>query len=368
MDELFLWDSALGYLPLAYDMQLCLSRFTHTAHHAEFLCVNCQNPMKSLIESRQIRAFVAVARRGSFTHGAKDVFLTQSAVSHAIKSMEMDLGCHLFRRVGKHAVLTEAGERLLQHCEEILRKMQDARDDVTQLPGAGQIALRIGAPTTVCQHIIPGVLRSLQQEFPHSGLRIETGDNPQLLAQLLAGRVDLAIMVEPERRPDLAFEPLFSDEMHFLMLPDHPWARVQEIGATQIENATLIVPNKATRTHQLVAAHLRARRIMMERYIELGSIESIKELVKNGLGVGVVAQWPIRAELQSGELVTRPLGDKPLSRHWQAVHLRGRPLNDAENAFVKFFRRATCAGEVNKTPVPIPATTNGLNALNAVTA
>src|SRR4051812_12998498 len=96
------------------------------------------NPMKNLIESRQIRAFVAVARRGSFTHGAKDVFLTQSAVSHAIKSMETDLGCHLFRRVGKHAVLTEAGERMLQHCEEILCKMQDARDDLSQLPGAGQ--------------------------------------------------------------------------------------------------------------------------------------------------------------------------------------------------------------------------------------
>ncbi len=303
--------------------------------------------MKNLIESRQIRAFVAVARRGSFTHGAKDVFLTQSAVSHAIKSMETDLGCHLFRRVGKHAVLTEAGERMLQHCEEILRKMQAAREDLSQLPDAGVLSLRIGAPTTVCQHIIPGVLRSLQQEYPHSGLRIEAGDNPQLLAQLLAGRVDLAIMVEPERRPDLAFEPLFADELHFLMLPSHPWARQVEISPAQIENSTLIVPNKSTRTHQLIAGYLRARRIMMEKYIELGSIESIKELVKNGLGVGVVAQWPIRAELQSGELVTRPIGEKPLGRQWQAVHLRGRPLNEAENSFVRLFRTAavSLAGE-----------------------
>src|SRR3954468_5778347 len=79
--------------------------------------------MTNLIESRQIRAFVAVARRGSFTNGAKDVFLTQSAVSHAIKSMETDFGCHLFKKVGKHAVLTEAGDRLLRHCEEILQKM-----------------------------------------------------------------------------------------------------------------------------------------------------------------------------------------------------------------------------------------------------
>lgn len=314
--------------------------------------------MADLIESRQIRAFVAVARRGSFTHGAKDVFLTQSAVSHAIKSMETDFGCHLFRRVGKHAVLTEAGDRLLQHCEEILRKMHDARADLSQLPGTERVALRIGAPTTVCQHIVPGVLRRLQQQFPQCGLRIETGDNPQLLAQLLAGRVDLALMVEPERRPDLAFEPLFSDQLHFLMRAAHPWAAVDEISAAQIEQATLIVPNKATRTHQLIAGYLRTRRIIMDRYIELGSIESIKELVKNGLGIGVVAQWPIHAELQSGELVTRPLGRIPLRRQWQAVHLRGRPLNEAENAFVGFFKQA--AGLLApEEPVPATAVATG---------
>lgn len=294
----------------------------------------------SLIESRQIRAFVAVARRGSFTQGAKDVFLTQSAVSHAIKSMEADLSCHLFRRVGKHAVLTEAGDRLLRHCEEILQKMQEARADLSNLPESGRVSMRIGAPLTVCQHILPGVLRSLQQEFPQSGLRIETGDNPQLLAQLLAGRVDLAVMVEPERRPDLDYEPLFSDELHFLVPRGHPWAAMDEISPAQIEQATLIVPNKTTRTHQLIAGYLRARQIVMERYIEPGSIESIKELVKNGLGVGVVPPWPIRAELESGELLTRPLGKTPLRRHWHAVHARSRPLNGAENAFVRFFRQA----------------------------
>jgi DNA-binding transcriptional LysR family regulator len=296
--------------------------------------------MTNLIESRQIRAFVAVARRGSFTNGAKDVFLTQSAVSHAIKSMETDFGCHLFKKVGKHAVLTEAGDRLLRHCEEILQKMQETRADLSQLPESGCGPLRIGAPMTICQHLMPGVLRSLQETFPQSGLRIETGDNPQMLAQLLAGRVDLAIMVEPEPRADLACEPLFSDELHFLMPRSHPWALGDEIGSTQIEQAMLIVPNRTTRTHQLIAGYLRARRVMMERYIEPGSVESIKELVKNGLGVGVMAQWPILAELQAGELVTRPLGKTPLGRQWHAVHLRSRSLNETENAFVRFFRMA----------------------------
>jgi DNA-binding transcriptional LysR family regulator len=297
--------------------------------------------MKHLIESRQIRAFVAVARRGSFTNGAKDIFLTQSAVSHAVKSMEADLGCHLFKKAGKQAVLTETGVRLLQHCEEILQKMQETREDLNQLPRAGTVSPRIGAPMTVYRHIIPSVLQSVQQEFPNNTLRIETGDSTQLLAQLLAGRVDLAIMVEPEKRPEFAFETLFSDELHFLMLPSHPWAALEEVTAAHIERATLILPNNTTRTHQMIASYLRARHIAVGKSVELGSVESIKELVKNGLGVGVGSQWPVRAELQSGELVSRPLGIKPLGRQWQIVRLRGRPLNAVENSFVRSFREAS---------------------------
>lgn len=294
--------------------------------------------VKHLLESRHIRAFVAVARRGSFTQGAKDVFLTQSAVSHAIKSMERDLGCSLFRRVGKRAVLTEAGERLLQYCEEILHKMHDARVYLRQIPGAGHEMLRVGAPMTVCQHLLPGVLRGLQAEFPTTGLRVETGDNPQLLALLLAGRIDIAVMVEPEKRPDVVGEPLFVDEMQFIVRPEHAWARPGPLTAEQIRRATLIVANKATRSHQLVTSYFRTRGIRLGPCIEFGSVESIKELVKNELGVGVVASWPMHAELARGELVARPLGAKPLERRWQALRLRDHVVTATESAFIHQLR------------------------------
>lgn len=294
--------------------------------------------MKSLIESRQIRAFVAVARRGNFTQGAKDVFLTQSAVSHAIKSLEDDVGCPLFQRVGRRAVLTHAGERLLQHCEEILHKMHDARMDLNQLPDVSRESLRIGAPMTVCQHLLPTVLKRVQTAFPQCGLRVETGDNPQLLALLLAGRIDLAIMAEPERRTDLMFSPLFRDEFHFVMLPSHPWAQTPEVAKEDVRQTTLILANKSTRSYQLIASYFRARRVALNRCIELGSVESIKEMVKSGLGVGITALWPILPELRRGELVTRPLGRQPLAREWHAVYPRERELTAAEQALIASMR------------------------------
>ena len=103
--------------------------------------------MKTPIDSRQIHAFFTLARTGSFTQSARELFLTQSAVSHSIKALETDMGCRLFDRVGKTVMLTQAGEQLLPHAEKVLREMETARQGIHGLRQWGYGRLRIGAPT-----------------------------------------------------------------------------------------------------------------------------------------------------------------------------------------------------------------------------
>jgi DNA-binding transcriptional LysR family regulator len=113
-------------------------------------------------------------------------------------------------------------------------------------------------------------------------------------------------------------------------------------------------------------AYFRSARVVVERCIELGSIESIKELVKNGLGVGIVAEWPMRAELLRGELVTRPLGRRPLSRQWYAVSLRERALNPVETNLIRYLREGA-ADLTNLTEKPAKgAQTTNASAPSAV--
>src|SRR5687767_9623378 len=104
--------------------------------------------MNSPIDSRQLRAFVALARHGSFTLAAKELFLTQSAVSHSLRALEEDLGCRLFDRMGKKILLTLAGEQLLPHAKNILSQMQQARNGLQKLANWGQSRLRVCASTT----------------------------------------------------------------------------------------------------------------------------------------------------------------------------------------------------------------------------
>ena len=85
------------------------------------------------LDSRQLRAFLLLSRKGSFTAAAKELHLTQSAVSHSVKALEEDVGCRLLDRVGKKVLLTQAGETFLQHVEKILSGMNTAREAIEQM-------------------------------------------------------------------------------------------------------------------------------------------------------------------------------------------------------------------------------------------
>jgi LysR family transcriptional regulator, low CO2-responsive transcriptional regulator len=292
--------------------------------------------MKPTLDSRQLHAFAALARRGSFTLAAKDLFLTQSAVSHAIKALEDDVGCRLLDRVGRRVLLTQAGEQFLRHTEKILQEMEAARAGLENLTKWGHGRLRVGASTTACQHILPTVLREFRQSYPKCVIRIEPGDHGQQLELLRAGQIDLALVLEPppQSLTEFTFVPLFQDELRFVVAPLHAWARAGRAPRESIEAETLVLYNKSSQTFRLVAEYFREEKITLSNVIELGSMEAIKELVKIGIGAGILAPWIARAELESGSLVSLPLGPRKLRRRWGVAHLKGRRLALAEETFV----------------------------------
>ena len=134
--------------------------------------------MTQPLDSRQLRAFSILARTGSFTETARQVHLSQSAISHAMKALEHDVGCRLLDRLGKSVALTQAGEQLLVHAQKILAEMDSARGELGRLGKWGTSRLRIGASTTACQHVLPEVLREFKESFPHCAISIEPGDTP----------------------------------------------------------------------------------------------------------------------------------------------------------------------------------------------
>ncbi|MBI3881755.1 MAG: LysR family transcriptional regulator [Verrucomicrobia bacterium] len=297
--------------------------------------------MTGPLDSRQIRAFVTLARTGSFTQTARELHLTQSAISHSMKSLEGDVGCRLLDRLGKKVVLTQAGEQLLQHAQKILVEMDEARSALAKLGKWGKGRLRIGASTTACQHILPPVLREFKESFPDHAIAIEPADTEGAVSALLQHRIDLALMLEPEREPQLEFHPLFTDELQFLVGAMHPWAEAGRVTRDDIPKQSYILYSKNSVTFRLVEQYFRREEMILNTVIELGSMEATKELVKLGLGVSVLAPWVARRELAEGSIVALPLGRRKLERRWGVVHWRGKRLGLAEETFIGLCREVT---------------------------
>ena len=292
------------------------------------------------LDSRQLRAFRVLARTASFTHTARELHLTQSAISHAIKALESDAGCSLLDRVGKKVALTQAGEQLLHHAEKILAEMDSARASLAKLGKWGAGRLRLGASTTACQYLIPPVLREFKEKFPDHAISLEPADTQDMVAALLERRVDLALALEPKHEPRLEFQPLFTDELYFLVGAQHPWAQAGRVERDAIPRQNYILYNKSSVTFRLVEEYFRRERMVLNAVLEVGSMEATKELVKLGLGFSVLAPWIARKELDERSLVALPLGRRKLQRRWGVLHWRGKRLTLAEETFINLCQKA----------------------------
>ena len=297
--------------------------------------------MSAPLDSRQLRAFRVLARTGSFTQTARELHVTQSGISHSMKALETETGCRLFDRLGKKVVLTQAGERLLQHAEKILSEMEIARETLGQLGKGAAGRLRLGAGTTACQHLIPPVLRGFKESFPDHAISLEPGDTPQLVSSLLRQRIDLALTLEAEREPQLEFHPLFNDELQFVVSGLHPWAQAKHVDRSAIPRQNYILYSRQSVTFHMIEDYFRREEMVLNTVIEAGSMEATKELVKLGLGVSIMAPWVAKKEIEDGSLVALPLGRKKLQRRWGILQWRGKRLTLAEETFMGLCESAT---------------------------
>ena len=297
--------------------------------------------MEALLDSKQLRAYLSLARQGSFTKAARELGLSQSAISHAMKALELDVGCRLLDRAGKKVALTQAGEQLLFHAEKIQRETVSARQGLAALGNWGQLRLRVAAPASLCQHVLPTVIREFRESFPRCVLSVVEAGSLARQELLRGQRVDVALGTRPPESAHIEFRPLFADELVFVTHPLHPWARHGKVDRATITRQNYLLHHRAGGIFPLVHDYFRAEGVSLPTAMEFGSLPAIIELLKAGLGVSILAPWTIRKELAEGSLVVLPLSRRKLRRQWGALHWQGRQLSSAEEMFVGLCHSVT---------------------------
>jgi DNA-binding transcriptional LysR family regulator len=275
----------------------------------------------------QLRAFVEVVERGSFTAAAKELNLTQPAVTHQVQELERRFQVALVERFGKRAYLTQAGEKLIEHARSLLD--EDSRTEVTMRRfGDGWLGrVRVGTSMTVLMYVLPPILRQLKTDHPQLEINLKAGLTTTTLQMLKTNALDLGLCALPIEDPAFETVPLFNDEL-VAILPAALGQVPKKVTPAFLSQCPLILGSENSALRRTIADWLALASPPPRPLMEFDNVEAMKSVVAVGLGASIVPSLSLGAgHVMMANTLVRPLSPRA-SRQVGLVRLRGKRGTD----------------------------------------
>jgi LysR family transcriptional regulator for metE and metH len=304
------------------------------------------------LEVRHLRLVVAVAEHGTLTAAAERLHLTQSALSHQLRDIEDRLQAPLFLRRNRRMIPTAAGQRLLETGQSVLTALQQTELAVRDLGGTKQGLLRVATECYTCYHWLPSVLQEFTARCPGVDVRVDADATSRPLPVLLAGKLDLALMLSPVRDRRLAATPLFRDELVVVVPAQHRFASQPHVRPSQLADESMFIysPREESYVFQRL---LSPAGIVPRRLQQVQLTEAIIELVRAGLGVSVLARWAVQPYLDRRSLAGVRLTAGGFYRNWTAVVPRALASTPYVVEFLRLIAAHVPVGRADVTRRPV---------------
>ena len=296
---------------------------------------------------RQLEVFEAIARLGSFTRAAEELFLTQPTVSMQIKKLNDAVGMPLFEHVGKRVYLTEAGKALQLTCRDIFESLNHFEMLVADMQGLKQGKLRLAVVTTA-KYFAPRLLGPFCKLYPGIDVSLKVSNRERLLERLASNQDDLYILGQPPEGLDVVYEPFLDNPLVVLAPNNHPLVGQRNIPLQQLAQEPFIMREPGSGTRMAVERLFQASAIDINVRMQLGSNEAIKQAIVGGLGISVLSRHTLALHAATGQLTILDVQSFPIERQWYAVYPSGKQLSIVAHTFLEYLRGA--ADQVNDIP------------------
>ncbi|MBI2312434.1 MAG: LysR family transcriptional regulator [Betaproteobacteria bacterium] len=285
---------------------------------------------------RQLKIFEAVARCLSFSRAAEELHLTQPAVSKQVKELETHVGLPLFEQLGKRIYLTAAGHEMLDFSRNIIQQFQEVEEAIDALKGVSGGRLNV-AVISGGIYFIPRLLSEFCRAHPNVTVKLTVHNRQDVLRALAENTTDLAIIGRPPEGLDTVSEP-FAPHPYVIVAPaDHPLAGQRRIACARLAEERFIVREKGTDTRFAMDEAFHGFGIKPNIVMEIESLETIKQAVIAGMGIGFLPLFALGIELRVGQIVELNVEGFPVMRSWYVVHRRAKRLPPVAAAFKGFL-------------------------------
>jgi DNA-binding transcriptional LysR family regulator len=285
---------------------------------------------------RQLRAFVLVARTGSFTKAGKLMHLTQSALSQLVRELEGTLNTRLVDRTTRSTSLTVTGKEFLAGAQRILDDLEQAIGNVDKLVAKQRGRVVIASPVVLASNLLPPIVARFREVYPGIELVLSDSLPNEVLPQVRTGAADLAIGTFFRTEHDLQRRLLFKEAMVAVFLASHPFAQATRLTWKELATTPVLTLTRGSVFRDLAEAGFSAAGLTLEPAFEANYVGSLIGLVDAGLGVAIVPGYAAMLTDQR-RIAWKRLVKPVVEREVLMIHRAGSTLSPAAQAFADFL-------------------------------
>ena len=284
------------------------------------------------VSFRQLQIFVCIAQSHTFAQAAEKMYLSQPALSSALKKMESQLGGLLFSRTTRKVELSPEGQQFLPVAERLIEDWLGAFSDLHSLFSLGKGKLSVAAMPSFAAGLLPSILQKFKLEYPNIKLSVADVVMESVIGDVQAGRAEIGFSFEHEQMDGLLFHPIFTDNFIAVLPENHPLSTKTSIGWSQIASYPFVAMNKGSAIRRWIDSFIELNSLSLNIVVEASQLATLGQLVKHELGISVVPAL-CEEQMQSKNLKCLKIVDSGLCKKVGIIRQKNGNLSQLAMSF-----------------------------------
>jgi DNA-binding transcriptional LysR family regulator len=295
------------------------------------------------MDINHLEVLVTVARERSFSRAAEVLGRTQPAVSQAIKRLEDDVAETLFDRSSKDGTLTPAGEILLDYAQQMLNLREHAIASLGEMRDLEFGKVTISANEHTVFYLLP-IIAEFRRRFPKIKVEVQRGVASRIPNQITAREVELGVISFTPHDETLRAVPVLEDELILIVSARHGLSSESSVSIKDLAEECFVAHNAPSPYRQKVIESFAKHKTRLNITVELPSLEAIKRLVDENVGIALVPRLSAAAEIAGGRIKALTVNEMRLARKLNIIYRRSSNLSHAARAFLDLAKEIGAAG------------------------
>jgi DNA-binding transcriptional LysR family regulator len=278
-----------------------------------------------------------VARHKSMTEAARQLHMTQPAVSIQIKQLQQAVDIPLVEIVGRKLYLTEAGKKLYQAYKTVDQELESFDAAISQLKGGLKGTLTISSASTA-KYFLPYLLGEFQNRYPQVVISLKVTNRTEVLKHLSQNEYDLAVLTQLPKEDYATAIPILDNPLVIGAPYDHPLSKKKNIHFDQLRDQPFIFREKGSGTRMVMEAYLKEKGISTHPAMELGTNEAVKQAIRAGIGLSIISKLSIGNEVTLNQISVLDMPDFPIATRWHVLYRKNKKLTPVTQNFISFLQ------------------------------